>query len=420
MRIAGRRRWASVLALCASVHTIVFAGGFDSPTISARGAGMGGVMAMLTHDPASASVNPASLTYLRGTQFSIGTTVVLPDFRFTPEADPSRNTKMQAQVLFPPNFCLTHTFDSGLGLGVTVSNPYSIKTDWGNEWPGRRVIAASEMRGFAVTPMVSFHVTRAVAMGLGLNITSFRFVRSARVLSTATEGIADLEGTERMQGTGTPAYGLELGMLVVPDDVFSFGFAYKSRSRVVLDDGLVSTEWPAVTLPASSSTFRTSFTLPDRMHAGMSFRPFEFMVLAGELEFVRWSSIDNLVISAGDPATKQIVEQQDWKDVLTAHAGLEISFGEIALRAGIVIDRSPIRDEQLRPSVPDADRRAYTVGIGYAIGEGLTMDVALQSVKYSSRTVTNSAISSADGGPLNGTYDMNGTNICLNVSYSWK
>jgi len=398
------------------------AGGFESQGVSARGAAMGGAMAMVTGNPTSAFVNPATLAYLRGTHFSIGTTVSLPNFRFTEDFGTGASTKMQTQVLFPPNVCLTHTFASGLGFGIAASIPYSSKTDWGLEWVGRNVIAASELRGVVVTPMVSFRATRSVSIGVGVNITSFRFVRSARV-ALAGGTMVPVEATERMQGDASMAYGVQVGMLVVPDDMFSFGFVYKSRSAVTVEDGEVLYEWPAGSAPAPGTTaskFATSFTLPEKIHAGVSFQPVEPLLLVGELEYVRWSSIGKQVVTVADPLKSEIVAQQDWKDVLVAHAGVELNLGDVALRAGFLLDRSPIADAQLRPSIPDADRIAYTAGIGYAIGEGLDLDVALQFVEYSDRTITNSAVTSAAGRPLNGTYQMSATVVGLNVSYSWK
>lgn len=416
------RLFSLLLLLAALLHSRAAAGGFEAQSVMARSAGMGGVMATLTGNPASACVNPASLTYLHGTEFSIGTMVTLPNFRFTEEADPAASTKMQTQVLFPPNICLTHTFASGLGLGVSVTIPYSSKTDWGIDWAGRRITAGSEQRGIVVTPMLAFRATRSLSVGFGVNITSFRLTRSARILQ-AVPVDALVEGTERMQGDGAAAYGLQVGMLLQPGEVLTLGLVYKTRSTVTISGGTVEYEWPATvhagSLPAAEK-FKTSFTLPDKIQAGLGISPIEGVLLSGELEFTRWSSIDAQVIDVGDPVSRQIVEQEGWRDILAAHLGAEIMIGEVALHAGIVFDRSPVSDEQLRPSIPDADRTAYTAGIGYPIGEGLTMDVAIQSVRYDDRVITNSVRKEPSGLPFNGTYAMSATVVGLNVSYSWK
>ena len=378
---------------------------------------------MLTGSPISAYVNPASLTHLQGTQFSVGTMVTLPNFRFTENSDTGVSTKMQTQVLFPPNICLTHTFPSGLGLGLTATIPFSSKTDWGVDWIGRNLIAGSELRGLVFTPMLSFRATDALSFGIGINVTSFRYLRSSRLLLRHTMEPSGAEGTERMEGNGTPAIGVQVGMMIVPNEVFSFGVAYRSRSTVSIEGGGVTYEWPASLVPPSewaTSTFSTSLTLPDKIHAGMSIRPAAPLLLTGELEFTRWSALGKQLVSVGIPTTHFIVEQQDWSDVLGAHAGIELLVGDLALRGGVMFNKSPVPDAQLRPSVLDANCTAYTAGVGYVIGEGLTLDVALQSLDYQDRTIAGSAVLSADGSPMNGTYEMSATLVGFNVSYSWK
>jgi long-chain fatty acid transport protein len=414
---------ALLLGLYPILVDAAFAGGFEVLGISARSAGMGGSLSMLTGSPTGAYFNPATLTHLEGTQFSIGTTVTLPNFRFTENFDTGESTKMQTQVLFPPNVCLTHTFRSGLGVGIAATIPFSSKTDWGIDWVGRNVIAGSEFRALVLTPMVSFRATAALSVGIGLNVTSFRYVRSARLIPAQTMEPSGLEGTERMQADGSPAYGVQLGVLVAPSEVFSLGIAYRSRSKISIEDGSVVYEWPASAMPPpeySATSFSTSMVLPDKIRAGISFRPVAPLLLVGELELSRWSSFEKQVVTVGDPATRVIEEQQDWKDVLGAHAGIELLVGDVALRAGVMLKKSPVPDAQLRPSMPDADCTAYTAGIGYIIGEGLTLDVALQSLDYHDRAITNSAVQSARGLPMNGTYIMSATVVGLNVSYSWK
>jgi long-chain fatty acid transport protein len=303
-----------------------------------------------------------------------------------------------------------------------VTIPYSSKTDWGIDWAGRQIIAGSEQRGIVVTPMVAFRATSALSLGVGIDITSFRLTRSARILQGVPPD-ALVEGTERMQGDGTVAYGVQIGLLLQPGEALILGLAYRTRSTVSISGGSVTYEWPA-SVPAGSlkatDKFKTSFTLPDKIRGGIGLRPIEPVLLSGELEFTRWSSIEEQIMYVGDPVTRGIVEQKDWKDILAARLGAEIILGDVAVRAGIIFDRSPVSDQQLRPSIPDADRTAYTAGIGYAIGERLTLDVAIQSVRYDDRIITNSAQKAVTGLPLNGTYVMNATVVGLNVSYSWK
>ena len=71
-------------------------------------------------------------------------------------------------------------------------------------------------------------------------------------------------------------------------------------------------------------------------------------------------------------------------------------------------------------AIPDANREVISVGVGYEVGEGLTLDFAFQSIRYRERTITTSRVLTESGTPFNGTYLLSATVVGLSVSYSWK
>jgi long-subunit fatty acid transport protein len=48
----------------------------------------------------------------------------------------------------------------------------------------------------------------------------------------------------------------------------------------------------------------------------------------------------------------------------------------LKVRAGILRDISPSREQTLAPSLPDANSWAYTVGLGYAVNRDLEINAA--------------------------------------------
>ena len=84
-------------------------GGFQMMGPSARAMSAGGATGALTGDPAAMYTNPALLSFLQGPMFSLGATVSVPDQRFYGVSPSGAETKMQAQVLFPPSICLSYT-----------------------------------------------------------------------------------------------------------------------------------------------------------------------------------------------------------------------------------------------------------------------------------------------------------------------
>ena len=397
-----------------------YGGGFLVGELSARGTGIAGILTPLTDNPTSIMVNPAGMGFLRGTHLSIGTTVTLPDFEFLGIAPSTQSSKMQSQVLFPPNICLTHTFESGLGFGISARIPYSSKTDWGPEWIGNTVVIGSEMRGVEVTPVLAFRPTPLIAVGIGLNIVSFR-VRSSDLVP-----LADTTGTlwaiRGFEGDAKTGYGVEVGVTVKPLDIVSIGLVYKSPVAISITDGKVAYQAlpPELVPQYPDKRFTSEFTLPQQLIGGVGLRPFPGFLIAGELQYVHWSDFGSLQFHVEDGSGLVLTEQAGWGDVLTTRAGVELQLPEVVLRAGYAVDRSPIPDPELRPSIPDAHREVLSAGLGYEVGEGLTLDFAFQSIRYRERTVTTSRVLTESGTPFNGTYLLSATVVGLNVSYSWK
>ncbi len=412
---------AGVAMLCLCLAQVSPGGGFQASGLSARATGLSGVLVALPGEPTSMYTNPAALSFLTGTNLSLGTTLSLPSYHFVGVTPSLSSTKMNSQVLFPPNLCLTHTFASGIGIGIAATIPYSAKTDWGEDWVGNRIVTSSELRSSQLLPAMAFRIGNAWSVGIGMQVVFLRIDLNRRWGQIPVPG-SGLPGIY-MTGSADVAYGFEVGAMYQPDDVLTVGLSLKSRTRSTIEDGTVTYsgvpgESSIVVMP--NATFTSSITLPDQVRGGVSVRPISALLLAGEVNLVRWSTFKSLMVRIGSPAYEQRFEQAGWKDVLTMRAGLELSLSDVTFRGGISIENSPVSDAEVRPSLPDADRMVYAMGIGYVIGEGLMLDLGIQILDYRKRTVTDSRVEYAQGSYFNGTYDLSGTVVGLNISYSWK
>ncbi len=70
--------------------------------------------------------------------------------------------------------------------------------------------------------------------------------------------------------------------------------------------------------------------------------------------------------------------------------------------------------------MPDANRRVYSGGIGYAVSEDLHVDFACSFARFEQRSIDNSLVEYLPGAYLNGTYASSMTMIGINMSYSWN
>lgn len=389
---------------------------------TARALALGGATTALLSEPSGIFSNAAALSYLRGTNLCLGATVTMPDYEFRGVLPATLPSKMTPQSIFPPSVALSHTFANGLGIGITAGTPYQTKTSWGETWIGSPIVIASEMRGVEVSPAVGFRVSEDLSIGVGLNAMFVRMDHTRRYGSVA-DATTGRYSTMSMTGSADVAYGFNVGLMYSPGDALALGLSLKSKTTSEIENGTVTYtgnvgEGSGTTTPPSS--FATTITLPERLRAGVMLRPLSSVLVTGEVAFDRWSSVKGVILRLGTPATTRLVDQSGWKDVLSYRGGVEIALGEVLLRGGLGVEPSPIPDAEARPSIPDADNFHYSVGLGYAVEEGLMLDLALQVNSFTDRVVTDSHVQYDADKYFNGIYALASTVLALTISYSWK
>jgi long-chain fatty acid transport protein len=398
-------------------------GGFQVSDHSARAMGFGGAFVAMADDASSLYANPSAISFMDGTQLSIGTTIMIPDVGFTFASAPGITYKAQSQVIFPPNLSLTHTFPGGIGVGMSACIPYTLRTDWSPDWPAGRVITHSEIRVVFVSPTVSLKLLPVLSVGLSLNVAYARLLMNRRIGFDAT---GQSDGSQSLDGSGEAAYGIAAGFLFHPNEAWSVGGAYHSRTSNTIENGNVSFSGiPADQLPNfPNSNFSTHVTTPDYVSGGIGIRPAGWLLLSAEAQYVFWDALSSVTLNFADtrvqsnPAIEKSIPLQ-WKNSLGIRGGIEIALSAIDLRAGYAFDQTPVPDQYMRPSFPDADRRIVSVGIGYAVSEDLHLDFACAFAHSRNRTVTNSLVEYLPGELLNGTTSFSLTTIGINMSYNW-
>jgi long-chain fatty acid transport protein len=396
------------------------AGGFRTGAPAARTLGLGGASVALIGDHAGCFSNAATLSFKHGTNLALGATITMPDHEFKGVLPSDATSKMNPQSLFPPSVALSHTFSNGLGIGVSASIPYQVKTNWGEDWIGSPIVISSEVRAVEVMPSVAFRLGTDLAIGIGLQASFIRMDHTRRN-GEVPDAVTGRYPMMSMTGSADVAYGFNAGLMYSPGNILAIGLALRSKCTGNITNGTISYTGNADATPASSGTsFATTLTLPEQVLAGIAIRPVDVLLLTAEAQLMRWSGVKGVTIRLGSPVSSVLIDQSGWKDVLALRAGAEITIADIMLRAGIGIEPSPVPDAELRPSMPDGDSFHYNIGIGYAVEEGLVLDLGLQVDRYADRTVTDSRVLYAPERYFNGSYVMSSTVFALTLSYSWK
>ena len=410
------------LALFLSAPGITRGGGFQMVDQSARAMGIGGAVGALIGDPTAMNSNPALLSFLEGTIFSLGATVNVPDERFYGVSPMTAETKMQPQVLFPPSICLSYTSPGGFAAGISVTVPYEMQTEWDPNWVGSRLVVKSDLRVAMVTPAISVRFSDDLSAGIGINLGLPRILYEQRFpFAAPANSIPRSDGDVTYDGSGNVCYGVLIGLFYHVGDFLSMGASYRSHMNLAIDDGRVRYRGTDSVALSPEGKFSTALVLPNQFLVGAVIHPFSWLNVYGDLEFSLWSEFSSVRIKYADPTLPDVLMNQDWSNTANARIGLEAAFSEFSVRAGIRFEKSPVPDATLSPGLPDATGTGYSLGFGYKAGEGLVLDFAYSLMRYNDRRITDSSIMVGPYvGGFNGVYSSQTASLAINVTYSWN
>ncbi len=301
--------------------------------------------------------------------------------------------------------------------------PFSLKNEWSPDWPAGRVTTRSEIRVFYLSPTLAVKLRESLSLGMSLNVSFSKFKSARRI---GFDAVGQPDGNQSLSGTGKTSFGFGAGILFHPDEVWSVGAAYRSQIAIPMKTArYLFRESPTEIVAFPDGEFSTKMTMPDHISAGIGCRPLDGLYLGGEAQYMLWSTLSSMSLTFADPSLRANPAMEDliplhWKNSFTARSGIEITLGDVSIRAGYAYEQSPVPDPYMRPSVPDASRNIYSGGIGYAVSQDLRIDFACSLARFKERTVTDSLVEYLPGAYLNGTYGFSLTIIGINMSYAWN
>ena len=424
-----KKNWMLVLILVALLGFAPFAqsSGFLIYEHGAAAMGMAGAFVSIANNATAVFHNPAGMAWLQGTQISLGCTLIKPVGSLSLPNWPNptyKNVKQLDQTFYAPNFYLTHTFGDKLAAGIGVFAPYGLGTKWPKEYPLRYLGTSNEMQTIFVNPAISYKVNENLAFGAGISyIHSSLSLNLVRLVKIGPYWTGDVPAS--LDGATGDAVAFNAGVLYKAEK-FSFGLNYRSnfdikyKGDIALDTAGVPA--PFKSYVPTTGDVQTTFKFPDIFTAGVSFNLTEALLLAFDAQYYTWSRYDKYVIDitypAGFPAAEPETVLENWKNTLLARLGLQYQLNEsLALRCGVMYDWTPQPVESIDPNLPDANRYALTIGLGYRIGR-ILIDVGYQYEKFSNREGPNRHI--YDLGVINlgmGTYITTGHLFGVSLSY---
>lgn len=361
---------ASIALVLASWGAPVAASGWSplgayAPNAAGLGMAYAGSTA-IADDPSAVASNPAAMTQLTGTQWSLGGQQV--SMRFQPDIAgvSSANTTNPMNL---PYFYASRAMSSQWSLGLAVNSPYAVDSEYANTWPGAASATRTRLISRNINTAVAYKVSDALSLGAGVNYQSVDLQW-------------DNTGTQyRGDGSGT---GWNVGALFNLASYMRLGVAYRSSIRHKLEGAAEQLTTP------DNLTFSVWQRYSDQWQAG------------GEMAYTRWSQVGQL----GTLQTN-LALRDSWRFAWGAayqHNDRWMS------RFGVAVERSPYQDDTRSVRWPDQHAVWLTLGARYQLSSVGAVDAG-----FAYRLPSRAAVSQPS---VSGDYRVGGE--VLSVQYSHR
>lgn len=307
-------------ALLVAVSGVAGAGGMQTLEQSASGLGVSYAGSAATADDASTLFyNPAGLTRLPGTQLSVGAVGLKAN------VEASVGGGNAGESTLAPNLYLSRQLTPDWYVGLGVSRPFGLSTEYDAGWAGNAQAIRSEIKTVNYNPSVAYRLSDRVALGFGLNYQKI----DVELTSTGGSYTGD-----------DSALGWNAGALFTLSPAMRVGIAYRSPiSYKVTGSADADLKLPG--------TFTLSVwqQVSDRWEA------------MGDLSFAQWNRFDRSdarFLPAG--ADYQNSWRLAWGAAYKQSDALKLKFG-------FAWDRSPTRNGNLSLRAPEYDRFWLSAGL---------------------------------------------------------
>jgi long-chain fatty acid transport protein len=359
--------------------------GFSIFAQGAKASGMGLAFTAVADDPSAVFYNPAGLGWQKHFSAQVGGSLLTKVEGEFEGANPFPGTSFGIEDQHKTSFLLP-TFYAVLPLtpnvnfGLGVFAPYGLGFRWDDaeQFSGRFIAQNAVIQSSDVNPVISVQVapTLSIAAGADYRLSKVTLERNRAAINPFTNSAVDVAhiklNSDLIDNHG---WGWNAGLLWKPVPLLSLGASYRSSIDVDYEgEGKFTQRLTgnpafdaavAAGLPQGNQNVNVTIEFPASANLGLALNlPGDFRVSL-DADWTEWSSFDELFIDFENAAVPDLDRLTRWEDSWAYRAGLEKKFGAFAVRAGYYFDESPQPLADVGPILADADRNAYTLGIGY-------------------------------------------------------
>lgn len=401
-----------VLSAVALATTEAFAAGFQLTEQSVVTLGRAYAGSGITGDDVSAPFyNPAAMVFLPGTQIQLGVTGVSMNqvVKIERGADAGTTNDGQHKTEFLPNFYVTHQINPEWWVGLGITMPFGLSTDYGQypNWKYGNRGTEAELMDIDINPSFAWKPNDFFSLGGGISLQYAKaklgldaLVPAAMLASLGNfppvppddNGNVCLgHGEETGDSWG---WGWNLGFVLRPTENFRFGVSYRSSIKHKASGHFELSNVPAAALLtqyglATKYPSKVTIKTPDTVYASALWEASKDLTLTGTVRWAKWSNSQVWTLrQSGLPHTgnnlienfRNIPIRHHYRDTWLFALGADYKINEQwTVRGGIAYEENAAgKDQTYRvATIPDGDRLFLSLGCSYNFDKHWSVDSAV-------------------------------------------
>jgi long-chain fatty acid transport protein len=412
----------------------VFANGFKNDALlDTEATGMATMFVAQADSPSAVQFNPAGMVQLKEDQVRVGYTSAIPrNFRTDTNGDTSN-----AQVdnfLVPSLYFVNSLGSENWKLGLGVTSPYGLGTDWADDSFARFQTTESRVDVLQINPAAAYKFNDVVSVGFGIDYVMSEAHSHKRIADGDAGGGSSGNGgfgVFHLKGDDD-AWGYNLGLLVKPSEKHSIGVSYRSKIDLTYQgkismSNLSSGIYAALFAGDNYETgMESRLSLPQTISLGYAFKPNNKWTFEADAIWTDWSCVQEDFVKyteEGDPNILALLNDgnplsKDWN--ATMSYGIAAKYqatDKWVLRCGYLYAGTPVPAANFEPSMIDMEMHCVSVGAGYALKKDITIDAAYFGGFYKDRYITNDIAQLTSN--LDGTYESYVNVVSLSFTYKY-
>lgn len=379
----------------------MMAEGYQINTLSAKQLGMGHTGTALKLGSESMIFNPAALGFSNRTLDISGSVTGIKAIATADYNGGKYQTKngISTPMAINASFRIYDNFQAG----ISFYTPYGSAIDWTKDWPGAELNQKVNLKVFTVQPTFAWRITPKLSVGAGLmiswgNVNLDKALVSGRSFDAlmGTMGVPSNLGESaaasvNLKGTSDVALGANVGIMYDINSKWTVGADFRTRMQMKVPAGVAQVDYATETARKvleqkvgliNEANFSAAMPCPYVLNVGASFKPDERLTLAADVQLTGWKTYRTLNIEFPDNI-KDFSQHitKDYRNAMAYKIGAQYALTDrFDLRAGLMIDTTPVNKNYYNPETPGMTKIEPTVGFSFRPIERLSIDFSFMYI----------------------------------------